>query len=249
MSAEPAVAEQGEVIGPGSLQALADDILGLHREVVDAFRTTLQRWITVGEKLLEAKARVEKELGPGHWKEWVHDNLHDIKYRQVCRYVAAARDPEAFAGFTSLEKALEALNAPVCEDDLTPEMDHPSQKPRKPRAGTVRGRRLPVKPAKAEVGEPINTNKPRSEKAPTKPDERKFTMPSKQKRDTTVEDRVRDFIALEEDKVLAHYCELKRDEVNDPLAANRLVENLMAMRNLLNHVLARIERSNNGGGR
>jgi Protein of unknown function (DUF3102) len=56
----------------------------------DANKTVVQRAITFGRTLCQAKEKV----GHGKWEKWLNDNCHDISVRTAQRYMKLADSPE-----------------------------------------------------------------------------------------------------------------------------------------------------------
>lgn len=80
----------------------------------DANKTVVQRAITFGRTLSQAKEKV----GHGKWEKWLNDNCRDISVRTAQRYMKLADSPEVRAqlgkndtvSLLSLRKALALAN-------------------------------------------------------------------------------------------------------------------------------------------
>src|SRR6516165_10383191 len=59
----------------------------------DTNKTTIQRAISVGRTLTQAKEKV----GHGKWEKWLNDNCRDISARNAQRYMKLADNPEVRA--------------------------------------------------------------------------------------------------------------------------------------------------------
>ena len=80
----------------------------------DANKTVVQRAITFGRTLCQAK----EEVGHGKWEKWLNDNCRDISVRTAQRYMKLADSPEVRAelgkndtvSYLSLRAALALAN-------------------------------------------------------------------------------------------------------------------------------------------
>jgi Protein of unknown function (DUF3102) len=56
-------------------QLVVSEINILHAKIKEAGRTTLNDFFRTGELLADQKARVNAEMGPGHWLSWLKANV------------------------------------------------------------------------------------------------------------------------------------------------------------------------------
>jgi hypothetical protein len=92
-------APRAQVIAPGEpdLATLAKQINAEHDAFKLALMSTCERAVATGKKLLRARELVDKQLGPGHWLEWLAANTH-VPERTAQRYMdIAKKEPELLA--------------------------------------------------------------------------------------------------------------------------------------------------------
>jgi hypothetical protein len=73
------------------LDALAQEIKNEIAEVEEAFQPLMARAVRIGELLNDAKDKVKKKLGHGHWENWLAQNCL-LPERTARSYMALAKD-------------------------------------------------------------------------------------------------------------------------------------------------------------
>jgi Protein of unknown function (DUF3102) len=94
------------------LKEIKQELAAEHKQILLAFKVTLDHAIRIGELLHDAKALVTY----GEWKSWVEDNCK-FSYRTAAAYMRVAEHQAAVksAGACTLEGALESISRPPIE--------------------------------------------------------------------------------------------------------------------------------------
>jgi hypothetical protein len=138
---DAAVATRPEEIPPGEpdLITLAEQINSELEAFKSVLLSTAERAFVVGGLLLRAKELVERQLGPGHWLEWLADRT-SLPDRTAQRWMAmAGKEAELRAKYPDLSKLTITGKLRLIE-----ELKDPDDKSCVTRQGANKPRKSPV---------------------------------------------------------------------------------------------------------